>query len=36
MNLKVECSLNLKGLVCSGVEQKARGATEKMGDFIVS
>jgi len=36
MNLKVECPLNLKGLVDSGVEQKARGGSETMGDFSVS
>jgi hypothetical protein len=36
MDLKVECPMNLKGLVGSGVEQKARRAPEKMGDFIVS
>lgn len=28
--------MNLKGLVGSDVEQKARGAPEKMGDFSVS
>jgi len=36
MNLKVQCPLNLRGLVGSGMEQKARGAPEKMGDFGVS
>jgi hypothetical protein len=31
MNLKVECPMGFKGLVDSGMEQKARGAPEKMG-----